>query len=134
MQVDEKAYLAQRAQAAARLRGDQRQVIDYAGVYRGTHQRYLDENSAESFADIAAKPSRLFGIAVNIRAGVVPPVISIWDPPVRLANDAAAALAAGDLDRAARLTGRAREALTSAQRQWDSFIGSSIAKRRGAGG
>src|SRR4051812_49043617 len=126
-ELPEPAYQAERAKAVANLRRGQRRVLDHASVDRDTHKRYLDENHVESFSEAWDRPSRLWGVAANIRAGVVPPTLGIWDSPNRLARDAAAALDRDDLHLAAGLTQRAQQALTASERQWHDFLGTSIA-------
>ena len=127
VQLPEAEYQAERAKATASLRRDLRRIADDAGVWRQTHQKYLDDYHPESVTDALRHPMKLIGAAVNIRAGVVPPYIGMWHNVVRATEPAEASLQAGDLDRAARQTQRALQQLADAKREWNTFLEKSIA-------
>lgn len=115
---------AAKLQAAAkrRLRSAIERVRGLADVYRQTHKEHLDMGHAESFGDLWDKPSRIWGVAATMRAGVIPPYIGMWGHTTSLANRADEAVTSGDLALAARLLTRANESLASSEQEWNAYI------------
>lgn len=115
-----------RAEAAKRLRSALNNVESTAAIWRESHREHLDMGHAESFGDLWDKPSRIFGVAANMRAGVVPPPLSMWGHATRVVADARKALDAGDLAEAGRLLRLATAHLNSSKAEWNTFIEASI--------
>jgi hypothetical protein len=115
-----------RAEAARRMRAALNRVASTAEIWRGTHKEHLDMGHAESFGDLWDKPSRIFGVVSNIRAGVVPPPVSMWSHPIHVVGEARKALDAGNLAEAARLLRLAETHLKDAKQEWNTFLEASI--------
>ena len=92
-----------REQAAGRLRGKLAGVKGMAETHRDTHQSFMAtiHKQPESTWEAIKDPSSWVPIAVNIRAGVVPPMVSMWAQAIRAAERGQQALAAGNLREAA---------------------------------
>lgn len=115
-----------KAEAERRLRSALRDVESTVEIWRQSHKEQLDMGHAESFGDLWDKPSRIFGVASSIRAGVVPPTLGIWHQPIHVVQEARAALDKGDIREAARLLRLATAHLTNAKNDWNEFIEASI--------
>lgn len=115
-----------KADAVKRMQSALGRVESTAQNWRESHKEHLDMGHAESWGDLWDKPSRIFGVAANIRAGVVPPTLGIWHHPIHVVGNARKALDEGNLHEAARLLRLATIHLHSAKADWNTFIEASI--------
>ncbi|MEV4319595.1 DUF4157 domain-containing protein [Actinocrispum sp. NPDC049592] len=113
-----------RKQAGDRLRGKLRRAKDSAENNRSTHEWFIKKvhGKTESLGDVWNNPQALIGIAVDIRAGVVPPPIAMWDHAIGLATAGEQALADGNLRESARLLEMAASAYQDSVRQWNAYM------------
>lgn len=115
-----------RAQAQKRMLRALADVESTATTWRETHREHLDMGHAESFGDLWDKPSRIWGVASNMRAGIVPPSLSMWSHPLRVVRDARTAIDGGNLAEGARLLRLATTHLNSSKQEWNTFIEATI--------
>jgi hypothetical protein len=126
VRVGEQDYEQLRRKATVQLAAAIRRVQDTAEIWRNTHAEHMTEYHAESWSDLWEKPQRIIGVASDIRAGVVPPPLSMWGMPVHAAEGARKALDAGDLVEAARLVRLSEAHLKDARHEWNTYIEASI--------
>jgi len=126
VRVTEPEYQQLRAQATRQIASAITRVEGTADVWRQTHAEHMNEYHAESWGELWDKPQRLIGVAADIRAGVVPPPLSIWGHPRSAAEAARKAADAGDLVEAARQLRLAEAFLKDAKNEWNTYIEASI--------
>ena len=126
VRVSEQEYGQLRRKATVQLAAAITRVQGTAEVWRNTHAEHMNEYHAESWSDLWDKPQRIIGVASDIRAGVVPPPLSMWGHPLHAAEGARKALDAGDLVEAARLLRLSEEHLKDAKHEWNTYIEASI--------
>ena len=126
VRVGEQEYGQLRRKATVQLAAAITRVQGTAEVWRNTHAEHMNDYHAESWRDLWDKPQRIIGVASDIRAGVVPPPVSMWGHPLHAAEEARKALDAGDLVEAARLLRLSEENLKDAKHEWNTYIEASI--------
>jgi hypothetical protein len=131
--LTQEEFAEYKRRATVNLRRDLSRIAGLADNGRQSQESMLSEyhGGVESLSDVISKPKSLFGIAADMKAGVSPPFIGIWDHPKHRVELGLAALDRGDLAEGANDLSSADAQYRDAMQTWNAYREATIGGAEG---